>query len=80
MDSLSDYAEQAYKDDVKLGVKNPGMRCVQSSPAEESLKAKIVSILESIKVTVGYREDGYGAPEGGWPTPVMEKMRDVVGL
>lgn len=27
MDSLSDYAEQSYKDDVKLGVKNPGMKC-----------------------------------------------------
>lgn len=80
MDMNFEIEQQAFQDDVRLGVKNPGMKCATPSPAELSLQKRIAGILESIKVSVqGYYQDEFGAPEGGWHTPVMEKVREIVG-
>ena len=73
MNLPSELEQQAFQDDIRLGVKNPGLKC-----ADESLQARIVSILESIKVSVGF-QDEFGAVEGGWPTPVMDRVRGIVG-
>lgn len=79
MDISSEIEQQAFDDDVKLGVKDPGMKC-GPGPVELSIQAKIAGILENIKVTVyGYVQDEYGAPEGGWHTPVMERVREIAG-
>lgn len=73
MDLSSEIEQQAFQDDIRLDVKDPGLKCV-------SLESRIVSILENIKVTVyGYVQDEYGAPEGGWHTPVMERVREIAG-
>lgn len=74
MDLSFEIEQQAYIDDVRMGVKDPGIKC-------ESLQDRIAGILENIKVTVhGYTQDDFGAPEGGWPTPVMERVREVAGI
>lgn len=71
MDMDSEIQKQAFEDDIRLGVKDPGMKC-------ESLQDRIVGILESIKVSV-FHQDEFGAIEGGWPTPVMDRVRDIAG-
>lgn len=71
MDLSIELEKQAFEDDVKLGVEDPGMKCA-------TLQDKIVGILESIKVSVYGEQDDFGAPEGGWPTPVMDRVRDIV--
>lgn len=71
MDLSSEIEQQAFQDDIRLDVKDPGLKCV-------SLESRIVSILESIKVSVGF-QDEFGAVEGGWPTPVMDRVRGIVG-
>lgn len=72
----SEIQEQAYLEDVRMGIKDPGIKCVV--PYELSLQNRIVGILESIKVSVYGEQDDFGAPEGGWPTPVMDRVRDIV--
>lgn len=71
MDLSIELEKQAFEDDVKLGFENPGIKCA-------TLQDRIAGILENIKVTVhGYAQDEYGAPEGGWATPVMERVREI---